>query len=142
MTQSKRRARIHKIRTANRRIAEAKLAHSRVQLSEQETLERRIALLRYGSATGCILSDGADLQASGELAMRLDTALTAITASLNTSRRVNEYHHEQYQAALRHEAAADTLAEAGKRLDRRRYEHRQAASRIFPVNRADTEEGQ
>jgi hypothetical protein len=139
MSQGQRRARIHKIRATNRRIAEAKLAHSSAQLHEKEVLGRRIASLRYGSSADSGLRSGAELKASGELATRLDAALTTMTATLDSARRAHDHQHRQYSAALRHEAAAEKLVEAAVRGDRLREEHRRDAFRIARISHADAE---
>jgi hypothetical protein len=142
MNQTQRRARIHKIRTTKRRIAEARLAQSSARVSDEEALGRRIQSLRCGSIAGSGICGGADLQASGELASRLDTALTAMAASLVTSRRVNDDHRQQYSAAVRHETIAEKLVDAANRLDRRKDQHSQSASQIFMGRRTDAEDSQ
>jgi hypothetical protein len=142
MSQSQRRARILKIRITNRRIAEAKLAQSSALLSGKEALGRRIASLRCGSITDSGFCSGADLQASGELGSRLDTALTAMAVSLSTARRMNDDRRKQYSAAVRHEAAAEKLAAAASRLEDHKKEHRQSASRILTSGRTDAEDNQ
>ncbi len=139
MNQTERRARIHNIRTANRRIVEAKLAQSSALLSDKEALGHRIAALRTGSIADRGPSSGAAMRANGEMATRLDAALMAVAATLNAVRRGNDQQRHHYNSALRDEAAAGKLAHAAIRLDRHRHEHRQDAQRIFKRAKPDME---
>jgi hypothetical protein len=106
---AKRRDRIVKIRTIERLMAELELARSGRELQRISGLEKRIAALRAASC-GSGVHQGTTLQASCEMAERLDSARNATEISLATAAAHHHGRKTKFVFARQRESGAEKLA--------------------------------
>jgi hypothetical protein len=132
---SQRRRRILKIRSIERRIAEQELAHSEKGLRHVTMVADRIATLRGSTIVSGGLYNGGDLQASSEMADRLDAAHRNLELSLLRASAVRDQHRGVLVDAKQRETGAEKLAESAVNAARRKLEIHETTTRIFRKNR-------
>lgn len=128
---AERRIRILKIRSIERRKAEMQLAQSETDLRHVSDLAKRIATLRHTARVEGGTHHGAELNANGEMAARLDTAQQAMVRPLALATEKCECLREKFIAARQRESGAEKLAESAAERERKESERRQNASLIF-----------
>jgi hypothetical protein len=109
-----RRARILKIRTVERRMAEIELARSSRELQYIAGLEHRIVALRAAACGAPGIHQGTALRAMCEMTGRLDVAYVATAATLATAKTQNIRKTNSFVSAKQRETGAEKLAHAAR----------------------------
>jgi hypothetical protein len=122
---AKRRQRILRLRGIEHRLAKLRLTGVDAKLRELEAVSDRIAALQLGNASPTGLMRGAALNASSELALRLDRAAQDIIAPTANAReqredaeaaRIAAWQSEEQSARLHARAAAAEAKAAEQRF--------------------------
>lgn len=111
----KQRARIARVRRLQHGIAASHAAEATGQLRSLEHSSERIARMRSELNASEGATSGAWLSASGELAMRLDSARLGLAANIDAARRQAAAREQARLHARREQESADRLSQAAAR---------------------------